>query len=241
MFCKRCGKQIPDDAKTCMYCNEPVTNTVHERHVRKPYNEHCKPVPLKTWALFLICFIPVIGPIICIIILLVWAFRDPSTNRYPCKINFARAYFITLLISLPLFFVVTGFASAIALPIYQRYAQEKQIEQDVNTVNDIRSNVELCLLSEGLNSNKCSNSLSGKNWSIPGSAFYGMGFRNIKVTNGVIEITSNHYSWLKGQNLTLTPVKVTTSEVQWEASGTCVSSGLCAKMLPFNMKKTFFK
>lgn len=110
MFCKKCGNSLPDKSKFCPNCGtETMVEAPEEECITTPQNSTViveplrEPVPVKQWCFLLLNFIPYIGGLITLVLLIIWAVGDPKNDKYPCRVNFARA----ALIMFAIIFVIT--------------------------------------------------------------------------------------------------------------------------------------
>lgn len=107
MICNSCGRSAANDnANFCDYCGASLkegssrvehidmdrSKVMEERKV-----EGEKPISFLNWlGTMLLPFIPLVGPIIYLVMLLVWSFGSDSN---PSKKNWARATLIVMIIS----------------------------------------------------------------------------------------------------------------------------------------------
>lgn len=119
MFCKNCGSSLPDDVKFCPNCGtENTEDSVPSNGVPSQKSPNAivgqqEPVPLSQWCWLLLNFIPFIGGLIIFVLIIVWAVGNPKTDKYPCRVNFARASLIMMLITFVL--IIIGFVLVFAL------------------------------------------------------------------------------------------------------------------------------
>lgn len=106
MFCDKCGKELPENAKFCASCGaktesgssvEAVKTTpipVQQTNYNNQFKTNIEPLTVKNYlGMLLLMIIPIVN----IILLFVWGF-DSTTNLN--KSNFAKAYLILILIGI---------------------------------------------------------------------------------------------------------------------------------------------
>lgn len=124
MFCSNCGKELPNGAKFCSACGQPVESPVQASEpkpepVKAPEPEREKPVdeplfapaekpvvpeenrPISPWAYFgysILFSIPVIG----FILLIIFSFAGKNVNRK----NYARSYWCWFILALALILIL---------------------------------------------------------------------------------------------------------------------------------------
>lgn len=136
MLCQNCNREIPDTEKFCHFCghrndvndqtsqntraqsdqaqaqnpqpNAPQPQTVINNYYGAQAVQTQDYVSIGGWCWLLLGLIPVVGQIIVFIMMLVYAFQDVKTYKYPCRVTFCRASLLFALIvaGLTLLFVV---------------------------------------------------------------------------------------------------------------------------------------
>ena len=107
MICNSCGRSAANDnANFCDYCGASLKEgSSRVEHIDMDRNkvmeerkvEGEKPISFLNWlGTMLLPFIPLVGPIIYLVMLLVWSFGSDSN---PSKKNWARATLIVMIIS----------------------------------------------------------------------------------------------------------------------------------------------
>ncbi|WKY46921.1 zinc-ribbon domain-containing protein [Eubacteriaceae bacterium ES3] len=127
MYCKNCGKEIPDNSVFCTNCgakqtsssgsvqpSQPVIQNSSAQQERKEYRQSSTQqngeVDVLSMGQYLIMFLLTAVPIVGIVMLFVWGFGSQSG---PNKKNFARAYLIMMLIGIVLSILLSGVIGAI--------------------------------------------------------------------------------------------------------------------------------
>lgn len=95
MFCKNCGKNIPDDSAVCSFCGDTIAKGPSANQTTYGYHEQ-DTTPLSVGS-YLIMWLVMAIPIANIIMLCIWAFGDSTTNIN--KKNFAKAQLIVMAIT----------------------------------------------------------------------------------------------------------------------------------------------
>lgn len=107
MICNSCGRSAANDnANFCDYCGASLkegssrvqSSEINQNRVMEERKvEEDKPISFLNWiGTMLLPFIPLVGPIVYLVMLLVWSFGSDSN---PSKKNWARANLVVMIIS----------------------------------------------------------------------------------------------------------------------------------------------
>lgn len=91
-FCDYCGASLKEESSRVQHSDLNQNRVMEERKV-----EEDKPISFLNWiGTMLLPFIPLVGPIVYLVMLLVWSFGSDSN---PSKKNWARANLVVMIIS----------------------------------------------------------------------------------------------------------------------------------------------
>ena len=132
MFCKSCNREIPDTEKFCHYCGAPQVNAGNQSNdgtavsfgngaiISNGANQNLDAqdyVSIGGWCWLLLGLIPFVGSIVLLIMMIIYALKDPKTYKYPCRVTFCRAcliltaIFVAIAVILLIFFAIFGAAA----------------------------------------------------------------------------------------------------------------------------------